>query len=421
MNYQKIDCKEFNLHVINNNKFHTTEFRICFTENVTKELITYRNALISVLTYATKNYNSKEKLIKRCQDLYSLVPVAVSHRNGNLLTTYFSLSTTISRYIDKNNLIDNILLLREIILNPLVENNSFNKKYFNITKKELESETKTISEDPRLYANIELLKLLDKEERITSGYSDLTILKEMDEKKLYQSYLEMLKNSKIDIFISGNIKKSKEIIKLIKDNFIFNKNDYELNNPVIIHSSNSQLLVKEESRDYQQSKLSVGFKLFNLSDYENRYVSFVFNNLLGGGANSLLMRYIREENSLCYYINSYSNRMDNIVIVNSGINKERYGIVLQMINEIIDSIIDGKFSLNDLNESKMELLYGLSTVFESNRNIIDYYYGMNVFNSKDVDIKIKMIKKVSKEDIIIFAKKLKMKGIFFLKGELWIK
>ena len=157
MNYQKINGMGCNIHIINNKKFHTIDCRIYFTENVNNELITYRNALISVLTYATNNYNTKEKLIKRCQDLYSLVPVSSSVRFGNILTTKFGLSTVNSSYIKDNNLVDTLLLLKEIILNPLLDNSSFNKKYFDIIKRELEIETKTISEEPRLYANIELI------------------------------------------------------------------------------------------------------------------------------------------------------------------------------------------------------------------------------------------------------------------------
>ena len=417
MNYQKIECNGFNIHLINNNKFHTTNFRIYFTENVTCELVTYRNALISVLTYATAKYNTKEKLIKKCQDLYSLTPVASSNRNGRLLTTKFSLSTINSKYIEKNNLIDNILLLKEVILNPLIENNGFSKKYFDITKRELEIETKTIDEEPRLYANIELLKLFD-DESIMSSYSDLKILSKMDEKKLYQSYKEMLENSRIDIFISGHITNPKEIVDVIKSNFIFNNHNNKLNKPVIIHEHKKELIIKDETKDYQQSKLSVGFKMYNLSEYENRYVSFVFNNLLGGGANSLLMRYVREENSLCYYINSFSNRMDNILIVNSGINKDNYQVVLDMIKETINNIIDGKFTLKDLNDAKMDILFGLSSIFESNKSIIDYYFGINVFNSGTYDTKVKMFKKVSKEDIIEYAKKINMERVFFLKGDL---
>ena len=418
MDYQIIHSKECDIHIINNKKFHTIDCRICFTENVNKELITYRNALITILTYATGNYDTKSKLIKRCQDLYSLSPVASSIRNGNLLTTKFSISTINSSYIESDNLKDNILLLKEIIFNPLVKDNKFSKKYFSITKKELEMETKTISEEPRLYANIELLKLISHDEKIISGYSDLDILNKMDEKKLYQSYLDMIHNSKIDIFISGNIKNKKELIKTIEENFIFNSNKIKLDNPVITHEEIIKPIKKEETKDYQQSKLSIGYKIYNLTDFENRYVSFVFNNLLGGGANSLLMRYVREENSLCYYINSYTNRMDNILIINSGINKENYDTVIKLTDEVMDNIINGEFTNKDVSDAKMEILYSLASIFENNRSIIEYYYGMSVFNSHDIDTKIKMINKVTKEDIMKFASKIKKAGVFFLKGDL---
>ena len=419
MDYKKITGNDVDIHIINNKKFHTIDCRIYFTENVNYELITYRNALINVLTYATKKYDTKEKLIKKCQDIYSLSPISSSVRNGRLLTTKFSLSTINSSYIEKDNLIQNIELLKEIVLNPLIEDNKFSKKYFNITKKELEMETKTIVEEPRLYANIKLLDLIDNTKQIVSGYSDLEILSKMTEESLYQSYLEMINNSKIDIFISGNIKNVKEIVKAIQDNFQFKNNKYKLNESRIDHTiKNNKPIIKVENGNYQQSKLSIGYKLFNLSDFENRYVSFVFNNLLGGGANSLLMRYVREEKSLCYYINSYNNRMDNILIINSGIDKENYDNVVKHINEVLDNIKKGKFTIKELNDSKMEVLYALSNVFESNRNIIEYYYGQSIFNSHDVDTKIKMIKKVSKEDIIDYANKLNIEGIFFLKGDL---
>ena len=418
MNYKKIKGNNYDIHIINNKKFHTIDCRIYFTENASFELVTYRNALINVLTYATKNYDTKEKLIKKCQDLYSLSPVASSVRNGNLLTTKFSISTVNSNYIENNNLIDNLLLLKEIVLNPLVIDNKFSSNYFKITKKELEMETKTIKEEPRLYSNIQLLKLINKDELIISGYSDLDILDKMDEKKLYQSYLEMISNSKIDIFISGNITNEKEIIEAITSNFQFRSNRTKLNSLEIIHQNKNDLVIKKETKDYNQSKLSMGYKLYNLSDYESRYVSFVFNNLLGGGANSLLMRHVREEKSLCYYINSYNNRLDNILIINSGIDKDNYDMVINLIKEVIANIIKGKFTMKDLNQSKMEALYYLSNIFESNRNIIEYYYGQSVFKSTDYETKVNMVKKISKKDIISYASKMNLEGIFFLKGDL---
>ena len=110
--------------------------------------------------------------------------------------------------------------------------------------------------------------------------------------------------------------------------------------------------------------------------------------------------------------------MDNTLIINSGINKENYDIVLKLINEVFDNIKNGKFTNKDVLEAKMEILYNLSNVFESNRNMIEYYYGRHIFNSDDYDTKIKMFKKVSKEDIIKFIDKINIEGIFFLKGDL---
>lgn len=419
MDYKKIECSEYNIHIIKNKSFHTIDFRIYFTSNVSLENITYFNFLVSIMTYATQKYDSKEKLIKKCQDLYSLYPTASLNRNGNLLTCKFGISTVNSKYIPSDNLYDNILLLKEVILNPLVNNNAFNEKYFNITMQELVNETKTIPEEPRLLANLKLLELVNRDNgNIFSTYCNLDILNKMTRKSLYQKYLELIKNSKIDIFISGNIKNTDKIVKFIQDNYVFNNKYSKLNKWLITHDKHNKIITKEDSGHYTQSKISIGYKFYNLNDYENRYVGFVFNNLVGGGANSLLMRYIREEKSLCYYINSFYNRLDNILIVFSGINKKNYEEVIKLQKEVFKNVSEGKFTKNDLQEAKEELLFELSNVYENNRNIIEYNYGRSMFNSDDIDTKIKMIKKVSKEDIIKLSKKIELDSIFFLKGDL---
>ena len=60
MDYKKIECEEYNIHIIKNKNFHTIDFRIYFTSNVSLENITYFNFLVTILTYATSKYDSKE-------------------------------------------------------------------------------------------------------------------------------------------------------------------------------------------------------------------------------------------------------------------------------------------------------------------------------------------------------------------------
>ena len=163
MNYQKIKSMGYDIHIINNNKFHTTECRIYFTENVNKELITYRNALISILTYATNKYDTKAKLIEKCQDLYSLVPVSSSIRNGNLLTTRFSLSTINSSYISSNNYSNEIELVDYLEYQPKDDEYYFMVGFNETIIPNYYMDTEYLTDNIKKILNLETTKELNKD------------------------------------------------------------------------------------------------------------------------------------------------------------------------------------------------------------------------------------------------------------------
>ena len=420
MHYQRIVNNEYNIHLIKNNRFHNIEFSIIFTEEVDQKKISYRNALISILTYATKKYDRPSKLMKHSYDLYSLYPKVSVSRYGNLMRTKFSISIFNSKYIVKKNILDNLLFLREILLNPLVENGAFSKKVFDIVKNELKMETLTIEEEPRLYANYSLIRSLSKTKNYSiTGYTDLEVLEEMNEKKLYDSYLEMLTKSKIDIFLAGDFSSPRMIIKSIEDNYCFHNLGIKLPNPIIYHDKKrkSERIIVQK-KDYQQSKLAIAFKTYQLTDFENRYVLHLLNIILGSSGNSLFMRNVREKKGLCYYIGTYFNRLDNLMILNSGINKENYEGTILTIKEVLKRVQEGKITGIDINSAKKEYLCDIDNLKESNNNLIEYHYGMEVFHSDDFMTKTMMIKKISKEDIVSVANKLSIDTIFFLKGDL---
>ena len=419
MEYKKITCDNYNLHLIKNNRFHTIDLKIFFTENVSKELITYRNVLIDILIHSTKKYSTRKALYRKSQSLYSISPVASSMRYGNYLCTKFGISILNSMYINQDNIYENIDLLKEIVLNPLVENKSFNDKNLDVIKDALKAETETICEDPRLYANISMLELMGKKENYNlTGYSDIEILKEVNGKNLYKSYLDMLKKSKIDIFIAGNIKDVDKIIKKIQNTFNF-KNQYNLVNPINIHS----LKRKEyqffcEKKDYLQSKISIGCKLYNLTEFEFKYVLPLFCGLLGSDSNSLLMQEVREKNSLCYYITSYINKLDNILVINSAMKKENYEKVIQIVQETLNLIKQGKFTKKKIYASKKEYITEINSFKNSNNGYIEYILGREIFKTDELKTRIKMIKKITKEDIINVANKMLIDTIFYLEGNL---
>lgn len=422
MKYKKIKKDNYNIHIIDDKRFHTIIFKVFFTENVTYEKITSHNFITNLLLYASNKYDTKSKLLRKSQDIYSMYPYASSVRLGNLLITKFTLCMVNSVYIDENYLKENLLLLKEIILNPLIEDNAFSSKYFEIVKNEEINEIKVQYEDPRTYANMHLLDMLEKDKTMKynlTSFSKLDVIEKLNPQNLYQDYLEMLNNSKIDIFVSGNITNENELVKNIVNNFNFPNNHYNLDLPYIRHfRKNRNIKLKKETLHYNQSKISMAIKAYDLNRREIKYILPVFSNILGGGFNSLLMQEVRENNSLAYYISSYYNKLDSLIVLNSGINKDNYEKVIKLIKDTLENIKNGNFDISYLRENVMDYISEIESLNDNNNSLIEYYYGIELFKSESVEDKIKIVKKITKNDIVKIAKKVRIDSIFYLEGDL---
>jgi predicted Zn-dependent peptidase len=339
---------------------------------------------------------------------------------GNLLKNRFNISIIDSKYVDKQNLLDNILLLKEIVLNPYVDENGFNKDILYLAKQQVTIDFDLIEESPRTYANYKALELLGDDTNYNlTNYIDKDILKEINTANLYESYKEMIQHSKIDIMISGNIRNEEEIIQFIKDNFNFYNHAVKLNNPYSYHKMLHNLPVKaHEKKMLTQSKLSLVYKLYDASVYENKYVLSIFNSIFGGNGNSLLIKSMREEHSICYYANSYHNKLDNLLVINSGIAKENYDKVIELIEKSFIKMQNGEFTANDIKTAKLAIIDDLNGVISNNSGLVEYQYGREIFQSDDIKTKKEKIRHVSKKEIMQIAKKFELVSIFFLEGDL---
>lgn len=418
MDYIKKDLGSYNIHLIKTNKFKTVTVKVIFRHKIKKEEITIRNILTSLMIFSSKNYNSKRKLTIRAQDLYSAGIGVNNSRTGNYLNSIFTLNALNDKYTEKNNLNNAIDFLCEILFNPDIEGNKFKKSNIDIIKTRAKANLLSIKEDSSNYSLIRCLEEFDKKSPVSYrmvGY--LEDLENIDEEKLYTHYIEMINKDLVDIFIIGDINET-EAIEKIKSHFklrILKKDNpnYELKEK----KTRTKKLFSKELYNAKQSKVNIVCTCNGLNEYEKNYVLPLYSVILGGGTDSKLFKEVREKNSLCYTIYAYPNKLDNILIIQTGIDKENFKKTHELIEKNILDMKKGKFKEKDIEVAKQYFETSFDESEEDPNSIIDIYAAIEFLKSDDLETKRKKMSEVKKSEIIKLAKKIKIDTIFTLEGD----
>ena len=112
-------------------------------------------------------------------------------------------------------------------------------------------------------------------------YGYIEDLNKINETNLYEYYKKLIKECKIDIFISGKVEETIE--KTIKENEEIKK--LEDRTPNYVKSSeknkneNKEIKKVEEKMDVTQGKLIIGLDL-KLENEKSRYDSLIYNSIL---------------------------------------------------------------------------------------------------------------------------------------------
>ena len=417
MKYTRKDLGAYKLHLINTDKFKTIMIRVSFRSPIIKEKITMRNILSNMFMQSSKKYNSKRALTIKAQDLYAADLQTSNTRLGNYINTDFYLSVLNDKYTEPGNFKDAVEFLGEIIFNPDVEDEKFDDEKLDIVKTTCRSALESIKENTSNYCLIKMFELFDKDS--PCSYRMMGYLEDLDKintENLYEHYLDMLKSDLVDIFVIGEINED-EVTKLIKENMNINTLKKQ-KVPYLVEEKNvrNKILSDSEEIDGSQSKLSMAFRVNGLSDYERNYPLSLFNVIFGGSSDSKLFKVVREENSLCYTIRSIPNKLDNLILVRAGIDKDSYEKCVSLVNKCLEDMCKGDFTERDLNMAKEYYNTALEELEESEFKIINNYYMMELIGTDTIEEKREKMNKVTKEEIIEVAKKVSLDTIFLLEG-----
>ena len=390
---------------LQSNKFKTNLVALFITVPLTKENCTKNALLTSVLRRGTNNLKTQEEISKRLEELYGAGFNCGVDKLGNYHVLKFYLETLENTYtLNSENLLqEGINLLLDIVFNPLVENNGFNKVYVEQEKLNLQKLIESRKDNKALYAKERCLESMfaDKSYALYK-YGSVEDLSNINEINLYAYYKELLKNCKIDLYVTGNN------IDNIKVPEISSKNLPQIEN---LHVAPEKPSIVNESQDVTQGKLIIGLDVGN----SDKAVVSMYNTILGGGANSKLFQNVREKASLAYSAGSSYIRRKNVILIQTGIEIENYDKAVKIIEEQLQDMKKGKISDEEFNSAKQLITSSIELIEESKEDMITFYFDQNLFDEHlNVTEYKEMIKKVTKEDVIKIAQKVKEDTIYFL-------
>ena len=390
---------------LQSNKFKTNLVALFITVPLTKENCTKNALLTSVLRRGTNNLKTQEEISKRLEELYGAGFNCGVDKLGNYHVLKFYLETLENTYtLNSENLLqEGINLLLDIVFNPLVENNGFDKVYVEQEKLNLQKLIESRKDNKALYAKERCLESMFADESYALyKYGLVEDLSNINEIDLYAYYKELLKNCKIDLYVTGNN------IDNIKVPEISSKNLPQIEN---LHVAPEKPSIVNESQDVTQGKLIIGLDVGN----SDKAVVSMYNTILGGGANSKLFQNVREKASLAYSAGSSYIRRKNVILIQTGIEIENYDKTVKIIEEQLQDMKNGKISDEEFNSAKQLITSSIELIEESKEDMITFYFDQNLFDEHlNVTEYKEMIKKVTKEDVIKIAQKVKEDTIYFL-------
>ena len=415
--------KGIKVHLIKTNKFKTNLFALFLTVPLDRKNITQNALLPAVLRRGTSNYKTQEDISIELENMYGATLDCGVDKTGDNQLVKFYLETLNDEYLpEQENLSKkSIELVLDIVFNPLLEKGKFKKEYVDAEKNTIKRLIEGKIDNKDMYAYTRCIEEMYKNKPFglyRYGYVD--DLEEIDESNLYSAFKELISQSKIDIFVSGDFKDD-DIIKTIKENENIKKL-MEREDKHIINTEETEVKEKieeqlvQESMEVNQGKLVFGLDV-NCNEPKSRYAIRLYNIILGESATSKMFQNVREKAGLAYTVRSMYVRQKNNIFIRAGIEIDNYEKAVKIIKEQLEDMKNEKFTDEDLDNAKKYMNAIIKTIQNEQDSEIMYYMSQELENELiDFQQYSELLNNTIKEDIIKIANSISINTIYFLKN-----
>lgn len=407
-----------NVHVLRTRQFKTLLIRFAIRVPLEAETAS-SNALITQITSRlSRPWPELKAVNRRLDELFGASLYAQVNKLGESQILEWTLNCAAPERVGRPELLKEALqFMRDMVCDPLLEENGFETALFEQEKGILLQEQEARRNEKMTYAYERCIEeLCTGEPYAIHRLGSVETLKRTEPSALYDHYLDLLGRAHIDWIVVGDTDPA-AMADLLGDVFrLPSRSPLPWSRENIGPAGEMRRI--EEPMDVKQGKICLGFRTGIPYESPAYDASLLMGIIFGGGASSRLFQTIREKESLCYSIYARTEKFKSLLIVGAGIDLDKAGVVEAGVLRELELLRRGEFSAEELKLAKMTVIRSLNSIRDSQSGLADYYYSQHL-STKRYDIRdaVAALQGVEKDEIVEAVRPVSLEVVYFLNAK----
>lgn len=407
------------IHVLPTSKFKTLSIQFRFRAPLQGDQITKRTLLANMMDVNSKCYPTQIDFRKKLSELYGASFFTEVSRYGNYHVLSLNMDCIDEKIIRETGILEEVInFLHQVIFKPNVFGDEFHNATFDREVEKLRDDYLSRYDDKAVYADDKLNALyFTSPEHQMLSYGQISDLNTTSSSGVYETYLDMVNEDQIDIFVAGNVTEQEVLAAL--EIFDFSPRAPKKCEPFYKSDEPTKLREETEKQDLNQTLLTMGFSTPVYYHDTYYYAGLIFNGLFGGMTHSKLFQTVREEENIAYAISSDIDAYRGLLSVEAGIDYKDVEKTQTIILEQLKEIRNGHFTEHELFQTKELLKSELYQIADSPHSMIESHYSLSLIEQEALSTHdwIERIDRVKREEVAQLAQLVELEAIFKLIGE----
>lgn len=405
--------------IIKNKDFQTIIIRVMFPFYDDEEYLTKLAILPNLLMYMNSKYPTEDEFQKNRKKNYILNTNCSKMTVGTNMCLCFSMVIPDVEALGFDHLEEQFEFFREMIYNPKVIDNGFDKNEVEREKKNLDMSIENAMKNLRPYQAVKGLELVDDEGILSRTIENHRYqLEEVNPQNMYELYKKIISAYHPAVFIFGNV--DEERITELADKYLYknlsNVESIEKRYSHFLKVKDKDINYVEDKKNFKDSSVSFYYKIKDMSDEDFTKLSLV-RSLLTSLSSRMLNKKLRDENDLVYSSKAVAYLRFGVFEITAYINKNNKDIVIEKIKEVMEDIKDPNKIREYLENIKERRRVALIKSLDDKFSLLNDVVLETLEIDKNMKDSYKEALSVSAEDISLFVDRFVLDTIYFIEED----